>query len=40
MFYGREDVHAYRDAAPSSSEPQIRFIWNGDGTPGALIRRE
>ena len=40
MFYNRDDIHAYRDAAPSNAGPQIRLIWNGDGNPGDLIRRE
>jgi hypothetical protein len=40
MFYGRNDVYAYRDVAPSGSGPQIRLIWNGDGNLDQLIRRE
>ena len=40
MHYNREDIRAYRDAAPSDAAPQIRLRWTGDNDADNLIRRE
>ena len=40
MHYNREDIRAYRDAAPSDASPQIRLRWTGDNDADNLIRRE
>jgi hypothetical protein len=40
MLYNRDDIRAYRDAAPPGAHPQIHLEWNGDKDPDDLIRRK
>jgi hypothetical protein len=40
MLYNRNDIRAYRDAAPPGAYPQIHLEWNGDKDPDDLIRRK